>query len=134
MSFSYIPSRAISADAARALEEDFIADVAITIRDPVYNSSPGEVSPGRADTVSKTRIIGFALTSVLAGETVTVRKGGSLDGFAGLTVNSRIFLGPTGGITETLPTGATESVVQLGTARSTTKIDIDIQQLVRRGT
>ena len=133
MSVQYVPSRAISADAALALEEPLEVDNAVTIRDPVYISSPGLVSPGRADDVNKSRIIGFALTTQATGETVTVRKCGSLDGFSGLTENVRIFVDPSGGITQVAPVGINESIVQLGIARSATRIDIDIQQLVRRG-
>jgi len=134
MSVQYVPSRAISADAALALEEPLVVDAPMTIRDPVYISLPGEVSPGRSDAISKSKIIGFALTTQASGETVTIRKGGSLDGFFGLTENVRIFLAPAGGITQVAPTGVSESIVQLGVARSSTRIDIDIQQLVRRGT
>jgi 3-hydroxyisobutyrate dehydrogenase-like beta-hydroxyacid dehydrogenase len=82
--------------------------------------------------INKSRIIGFALSSQTSGGSVTVRKGGSVDGFVGLTENVRVFLAPSGGVTQTAPTGASESIVQLGVARSSTRIDIDIQQLVRR--
>lgn len=120
---------------AEAVDENYLADTAgVTIRDVVYISSADSVTAARADADLTAQAIGFATETKTSGQVVPVRSKGILTGFTGLTTTSRYFLSPTtaGAITTSLPTGQGYTIVQVGYAKSTTAMHVQIQSLGRR--
>lgn len=99
--------------------------VGVTIRDAVYISAADVVTITDANVLATSHVIGFATSTVGAASPVTVRKGGTLGGFTGLTAGAVQFLSETPGlITPTAPTTAGAVVKQVGFAKNTTTLDI----------
>ena len=115
------------------LDVDGTAGEALTANDAVYLSSgAGGETAGRwyktdADSADKSVNpvgVGFVLVDAASGGSVTVRKGGALSGFAGLTAGSTYYIGSTAGaITATAPTLSR----RVGVASSTTVLLLDIE-------
>jgi hypothetical protein len=120
--------------AAERVENIYTAEVGITDRDAVYISSADNVSPAQGDTIANARAIGFARATVLAAADVAVQSEGVMDGFSGLTAGAPQYLDPStaGAITETVPTGTGNVIVQMGYAKSATELHIQIDRLGRR--
>lgn len=80
------------------------------------------------------RIIGIAKAAATATNPVEICSEGVVSGFAGLTTGARYYGDPSGvgGITTTVPTGAGNTIVQVGYAKSTTELHLQIAQLGRR--
>lgn len=116
------------------IDDSYIAEVAIAIRDVVYISSADNVSPADADSDVTSQAIGLATAAASATDPVNVRKFGRLAGFTGLTAGARYFLSAAtaGTITSTVPVGAGNNIIQIGYAKNTTTLDIQIQILGRR--
>jgi len=122
-----------TATVANNIDDSYTAEVSIAIRDAVYISSADNVSPADADADVSSQVVGFATAAASAAASVNIRKFGRLSGFTGLTAGSRYFLSTTAGaISATVPSGAGNNIVQVGYAKSTTVLDIMIQQLGRR--
>jgi hypothetical protein len=113
----------------------YTSDEILAARDGVYISA--------ADSVSKcvssaggiaSRLMGFAKTGVADAQPVDVISEGVLAGFSGLTVGARQFIDPAtaGGLTETTPSGAGNTLIQAGYAKSATELHIHIEQLGRK--
>lgn len=80
-----------------------------------------------------TQVDGYVKAGVSSGASGTVnRDNGLLTGLSGLTVGSRYFLGTSGGITTTIPTGSNSIVQFLGVAQTTTALLVDIEDPVIR--
>jgi hypothetical protein len=122
------------ADAAQSVEDEYTAEATIAARDVVYISSADNVSPALADSSASSRAVGFATGAATATDPVTVRKIGELSGFSGLTAGARYYLSAAnaGEIVSSVPTGSGNTIVQVGYAKSTTVLDIQLQQLGRR--
>jgi hypothetical protein len=119
---------------AESVDNLYTAEVNIAARDVVYISSADNVSPALANSTSASYALGFATAAALAAASVGVRTDGVLSGFAGLTAGSRYYLDATtpGAVTSSIPTGTGNTVVQVGYAKSTTAMSIQILQLGRR--
>lgn len=119
---------------AANVDIDYLADTAITALDVVYVSSTDHVSPANAGSTTTYRAIGFALNGGVFGDTITVRVAGEVPGLSGFNPNDTVFLSPTvsGAITTTVPTGAGDYLVKVGTGRTTTDLVVIIQVLSRR--
>lgn len=116
-------------------ESGFTAGEAIAARDVLYISAADALSKALADNSSKSYAIGLATVAQgTVGQPVIPRVAGVLDGFSGLTAGNRYYLSAAtaGAITNTIPTGSGNTIVQVGYAKSTTKLQIQILQLGRR--
>lgn len=112
----------------------YTAEVNTAARDVVYISSANNVSPAKADGVGTSYAIGFANGTATAGNPVGVKTDGIISGFSGLTAGARYYLSAAtaGAITATIPNGSGHTVVQVGYAKSTTDVQIQLLQLGRR--
>ncbi len=119
---------------AETLDSSYTADETLLIRDALYISAADNVSKAVGSGESTARLIGFGVAAAADTNSVTVRKNGVMVGFSGLTAGARQFLHPSsaGLITETIPVGTGNIIVQAGYAKSTTDLEIQIQQLGQR--
>jgi Uncharacterized conserved protein (DUF2190) len=72
----------------------YIAAVAITVGQVLYQNSSGKAAKAKADATSTSDVIGIALNSADAGKPVTVLQRGSLSGFdlSGVAYNGHVWL------------------------------------------
>lgn len=104
---------------------NFVADASVAIRDVVYISASGAVSPADASAEATARVVGFATNAAAPAAAVNVQMDGVLSGFTGLTVGSQYFLSETAGqVTTTPPTASGSVVVACGYGLTTTKLSI----------
>ena len=122
------------ADAVNQVTNSYTADEALSARDALYISAANNVSKALANNTSASYMIGFAKTAAADTNPVDVVSEGVLGGFTGLTAGSRYYLDDTtaGAITATAPTASGKTIVQVGYAKSTTALQIHIEQLGRR--
>lgn len=124
-----------TANSANVIQSDYTAGATVAARDVVYLSGADSVSPADADAESTARVIGLAVAGSSAGGLVSVRKLGVMSGFVGLTAGARYFLdNAAGGITTTPPVGHQNAVIQVGYAKSSTELDIQVEPVVIRYT
>ena len=71
------------------------------------------------------KLIGINTDATLLGDIAYIRTSGELEGFTGLTINSKVYLQSNGVLTSTIPT--TGFIQQVGIALTSTKILINIQ-------
>jgi len=71
------------------------------------------------------KVIGITTGAVSSGNQAIIQASGELEGFSGLTINSKVYLQANGTITSTIPT--TGFIQQIGLALTSTKILINIQ-------
>jgi hypothetical protein len=115
----------------------------IVICSAVYSSAADKVKKGQANAAGTSNIIGLASSTFVTTGTGTVQTSGTLsattaqwDAVAGTTgglaFNTVYFLDPTtaGKITPTAPSTVGQSVVELGSAISTTEMCINIKQAI----
>jgi hypothetical protein len=123
-----------TAVSAENIINSYTAAVTLAARDAVYISAADSVSKALGDATSKAYCIGFASAGAVATNPVNIKSQGVLTGFTGLTAASRYYLDTStaGAITSTIPTGTGNTIVQVGYAKSTTALDIQILQLGRR--
>lgn len=115
---------------ASSLDNSYLAEAAVSIRDAVYISSADNVKKAQGDADATRDVIGFATASQpTPGSAVVVRSGGILSGFSGLTAGARYYLSAAsaGAIVSTPPTSSGSSVVSVGFAKSATALAIQIQ-------
>lgn len=119
-------------------EYNLTANETINIGQPVYISAANTVNLADADTLSTSHVLGLAVTDATANQTVTVLSDGSVErsdwtaviGTANLTPGVVYYLSTTaGGLTSTPPTGDGDNIVRCGVAVSTTKFDIEINEV-----
>lgn len=117
---------------------DLTANETINIGQPVYVSSANTVNLADADTLNTSHVLGIAITDATANTTVTVLSDGSVEradwtaitGSANLVAGAVYYLSTTaGGLTVTPPTGDGDNIVRCGIAVSTTKFDIEINEV-----
>ena len=108
---------------------------AMAIGDAVYISAANsvdlaDVSGGRA----ASRVVGIVSEPISAAATGKICSDGVVTGLTGLTAGARYYADPAGAgdITTTVPTGSGNSIVQIGYAKSTTEMHLQIAQLGRR--
>jgi hypothetical protein len=121
-------------DSAESIDNFYTADEALSARDAVYISAADNVSKASGASVALSRSIGFATAAAIDTASVPVRSEGILGGFSGLTAGAPQYLDPAtaGAITETLPVGSGNVIVQMGYAKSATAVHIQIDRLGRR--
>lgn len=119
---------------SQSIVNTWTADEALSARDVVYVSAADNVSKALGDSSSKSFAIGLAVATVADTDPVGVKSDGIMPGFTGLTAGSRYYLDAStaGAITATVPTGAGNTIVQIGYAKSATALHIQIAQLGRR--
>jgi hypothetical protein len=112
----------------------YIADEALLIAEGVYISAADNVSKASATGGgAASRLMGFTAAAAADTANVEVCSEGVLGGFTGLTAGERYYLDTTAGaISTTVPTGAGNTIVQAGYAKSATELHIHIEQLGRR--
>jgi len=112
---------------------EYTAGEDISAAEAVYISAADTVSLASAAAAGpQSRLIGFAGAGALDTETVKICSEGVLSGFSGLTAGSPYFLSATAGaITATRPSGAGNTIVLAGYAKSATQLHAQIQQLGR---
>lgn len=113
----------------------YTADEILAARDTLYISAADNVS--KADVSGSgaaSRIIGLAKAAAADTAAVYVCSEGVMTGFVGLTAGAPYYGDPAtpGGITATTPVGTGNTIVRVGYAKSTTALQIQIQQLGRR--
>lgn len=121
-------------ESAQYLDDVYTADEALTAVNAVYISAADNVSKAIASAPGTAQVLGFAISTVSDTNPVSVRKFGALAGFSTLTSGSRYYLdgASAGAITATVPSTSGHTIVQVGYAKNTTTLDINIQNLGRR--
>lgn len=119
---------------ATVIDTLYTAGENLTAGDVVYISAANTISKAKADALTTATAIGFATDTVLSAAGVHCRSAGVITGLTGLTAGARQFLSPAtaGAITETLPVGSGNVIIQVGYAKNTTDVQIQIQSLGRR--
>lgn len=120
--------------AAYTVQNDYMADEALSARDVLYISAADNVSKALADNSSTSYAMGLAVASAADTAPVQVQSEGVMTGFSGLTAGSRYYLSASsaGAITTAIPTGTGNTIVQIGYAKSATALHVHIEQLGRR--
>lgn len=118
--------------AAESLASIYTAEQALAAVDAVYISSADNVSKASASAAATAKVIGFAKAAALITAPTQIVKAGILAGFSGLTAGARYFLSATAGaVTATRPSGAGNTIVQVGYAKNATTLEIAIENLGR---
>lgn len=108
-----------------------IAGEALAVGDVVYvKSSDGRVYKALSNNMrEKANVLGLVKSAVSnPGDAVTVVVRGPISGLSGLSVGVDYYLGTTGGITPTAPTGGQVYSVHIGQAISATELDVQPHQ------
>lgn len=125
-----------SLDAATTGKDVAILEAAesLVLGDVVYISAAGVVSKSKADASATAKAIGLvadaAIESAASG---AIQTDGILAGLTGLTAGSAYYLSAdtAGLITPTPPSSAGDFVVRIGTAISTTELEISIRESIK---
>jgi hypothetical protein len=119
-------------------EFDAIAGETVFVGQPVYVVSNNTVNLADASDTTMAKAIGFVTQSATANTAVVVQTDGLFElanweaiiGAISLTPGSTYFLSTvTGQMSTTPPTGDGDTVVTMGTAVSTTKFDIEVNEV-----
>lgn len=123
-----------AAPEATIVANSYTADESLLIRDALYISAADNVSKAIADGTAASFLLGFAQAAAADTASVNVVSEGVMGGFTGLTAGARYYLSDSaaGEITATIPSASGKTIVQAGYAKSTTALQIKIQQLGRR--
>lgn len=120
---------------AASVQSTYVAGVGGTaIRDVVYISAADTVLPASAAAAGTAQAIGLGVAAAAAAANVQVQEDGIMPGFSGLTAGARYYLSGTtpGAVTATIPSTSGHTIVQIGYAKSTTVMHINIEQMGRR--
>lgn len=112
-----------------ALIEQGTAGEAITQGQAVYlDSADGKLKLSDNNATGKKTVRGIALNAASAGQPITIQRSGDLTLNAVLTAGARYYLsGTAGGIMPEADLTTGMDVVQLGLAKSTTVLALDVQ-------
>jgi hypothetical protein len=114
------------------------ANEAVSIGQPVYISGNNTVNLADADDLATAHVLGLAETSATANSTVNVLSSGTINQADWTTVIGTQFLTPgeiyyltgaKGTMSVTPPTGDGDVIVSCGIAITTTKLDIEINEI-----
>lgn len=114
------------------------ANETIEIGMPVYVSGNNTVNLADADSINTSHVLGLAETSGNATDTINVLSSGivtkadwtSVTGSASLTPGAVYYLSTSAGqLTTTPPSGSGDAIVSCGLAITTTKLDIEINEI-----
>jgi hypothetical protein len=115
------------------------ANETVAVGQPIYISASDTVNLADASLSSTANVLGLVSVGASASNTATVLSEGSVNqadwtsvtGTTNLTPGSVYYLsGTTGKMTTTKPTSGGDIIIQLGTAVSTTKFNIEVQEVV----
>jgi hypothetical protein len=121
---------------------DLTVDQTVVAGQPVYVSGDSTVNLANAGNSSTAQVLGLVSVGASANTTATVLSEGSVNlsdwtaiaGTTNLTPGSLYYLSTTfGHITTTAPSAPTDTVVKIGLAVSTSKIDIEINEVSATG-
>lgn len=117
---SSTPNTTVEQDIAITAGEALAANEAAYISDGSGGLTAGRAYKADADnTYSSTEpIVGLVVADIAAGETGTMRTGGRMAGFIGLTVGAAYYLSTTAGGITTTPTGSVQYVGQADSVSS----------------
>lgn len=123
--------------AAEKIVNSYTLDAAsgASVGDVVYISAADTVSLADvSSTGAASRVIGMAATAATDTNPVDVASDGVVTGLSGLTAGSRYFADPStaGGITTSVPTGSGNVIFQVGIAKSTTAMHLNLQRVGSR--
>ncbi len=123
-----------SASSAQSVRNTYTAGAGgIAARDFVYVSAADTVLKADASAESTARVIGCAQAAITAAASGLIQSEGLITGFTGLTAGARQYLSETAGeMTETPPTAANAVVFQVGFAKSTTVLHMQLQYITTR--
>ena len=109
------------------------AVAALAIGDVVYVSGALTVSKAQANAIGTARPIGLAGAVIEASATGPIQTDGVLTGLTGLTAGSTYYLSDAtaGAFTTTAPSEAGKFVVKIGTALSTTEMEISFGMTIK---
>lgn len=102
------------ADEAQRIENDIAVDEALVAGDPVYWTATGDrVGKGRADTDSKSRIVGVTRVgqAVVGNDAVIVSQGPALGAISLATAGNPYYLQATGGVGTGVPGGGNRVIL-----------------------
>lgn len=122
-------------DAANATVNSYTATSNMSIGDVVYIDGADSVDLADVSGLgAASRVIGIASSAATATNPVDVACNGVVDGLSSLTAGSRYFADPAtpGGITTTVPSGSGNKIIQIGYAKSTTAMHLQLDYLGRR--
>jgi hypothetical protein len=120
-------------DEAERVCNSYTADETLLIADAVYISAADNVSKANAGADATAEVIGFAQAAATDTNPVVVCTEGLMGGFTGLTATDRYYLDDTAGlIVNSPPTGTGNNIIQVGYAKSTTELQIQIQYLGKK--
>lgn len=126
-------THAAASEAGRVMNS-LAVDEAIAIGDPVYwTSTANRVGKALANTDSKALVMGVARTAqAVQGSSADIVSQGTCQGtLSGATPGTTYWLGATGGMTTTVPSGGNR-VIQVGIARSATDLWVRIIDFGKR--
>lgn len=118
---------------------DVTANETVVTGQPVYLSGNNTINLADASLTTTANVFGLVSAGASANGTATVLSEGSVNqanwttvaGSTNLTPGSVYYLsGTTGKMVTTKPTGGADTIIQLGTAVSTTKFNIEVQEVV----
>jgi hypothetical protein len=118
---------------------DVTANETVAVGQPTYISGNNTVNLADASVSSTANVLGLVSVGATASNTATVLSEGSVNqadwtsvtGTTNLTPGSVYYLSATTGkMATTKPTGGADIIIQLGTAVSTTKFNIEVQEVV----
>jgi hypothetical protein len=103
---------------AEKLEHDFTADGIIAKADPVYITTAGKVQKAQANTDAKAFAVGICLLGIADTASGPIVMDGIAAGIfaSDQTIGTRYFIGATGGLVTTPPSGSGNHVMQMGFA------------------
>lgn len=103
------------------------AGEALSLGEAVYLHTDGKVyKAGNAGNRAQASVFGFVKEDVAINVSATLIVRGSCTGMSSLTVGSEYFLGTSGAITATAPSGSGEYLSNIGQAQSATVLDVDV--------
>jgi fibronectin-binding autotransporter adhesin len=90
------------------------------------NAVANQVELADSTQITRTLVLGFALSDAVSGSPVNVREKGIVGGFSSITPGSRYYLSTSGNVTTTVSSAISSSIIQVGVGKSATEIDVNI--------
>ncbi len=109
------------------------ASVALALGDVVYVSAASTVAKSQANAAGTAKVIGLARAAIEANATGEIQTDGILSGLTALTAGSTYYLSAdtAGTMITAAPSETGKFIVKLGTAISTTELEISIREPIK---
>jgi len=109
------------------------ASVALALGDVVYVSAASTVAKSQANAAGTAKVIGLARAAIEANATGEIQTDGILSGLTALTAGSTYYLSAdtAGAMVTAAPSETGKFIVKLGTAISTTELEISIREPIK---